>query len=164
MRILVAGVAIVTTLPFVAITGLFTWRIGPGAAGTESTPVFVQKQTGTFDAFAWLDHNLPPEGRVLIGIRDAYWLNRPYAVFDVPLFNYRQSTVDSLSRMSRYDVRYVAFLNGQLPPSLVPISRQLRLLAKLDVPFVTSRTLGRVQHEQLFVWAWCAARDHSCRT
>ena len=164
MRISLAALAVVTVLPFAAIAGLFTWRIGPGAAGTESTPVFVQKQTGTYDAFRWLDRNLPEEGRVLLGIRDAYWLNRPYAVFDVPLFNYRQATADTVARMHRYDVRYIAFINGQLPPSIQPLTGQLRLLAKLDVPFVTSRTLGRVEHEQLVVWAWCAARDHPCRT
>ncbi len=163
-RMSLAAVAVVTALPFVAIAGLFTWRIGPGAAGTESTPVFVQKQTGTYDAFRWLDRNLPKGGRVLLGVRDAYWLDRPYAVFDVPLFNYRQSSADTVARMHRYDVRYVAFINGQLPPSIQPLTKQLRLLAKLDVPFVTSRTLGRVEHEQLVVWAWCAGRDHPCRT
>lgn len=162
-RMSLAAVAVVTALPFVAIAGLFTWRIGPGAAGTESTPVFVQKQTGTYNAFRWLDRNLPKSGRVLLGVRDAYWLDRPYAVFDVPLFNYRQSSADTVARMHRYDVRYVAFINGQLPPSIQPLTKQLRLLARLDVPFVTSRTLGRVEHEQLVVWAWCAARDHPCR-
>jgi hypothetical protein len=163
-RLSLAAVALVTVLPFVAIAGLFTWRIGPGAAGTESTAVFVQKQTGTYDALHWLDRNLPARGRVLLGVRDAYWLNRPYAVFDIPLFNYRQSTVDTVTRMRRYDVRYAAFFNGQLPPSLIPIARQFKLLTRLDVPFVTSRTLGRVEHEQLYVWAWCSARDDPCRT
>jgi len=154
----------VTVIPFLAIAGIFTWRIGPGAIGTESTPVFVQKQTGTYDAFHWLDTNLPPQGRVLIGIRDAYWLNRPYAVFDIPLFNFEQKTVDTVARMRKYDVRYLAFLNGQLPPSIEPLKRQLRLLTTLDVPFVTSRALGRVEHEQLDIWAWCSAAGSPCRT
>ena len=130
----------------------------------QSTATFVQKQTGTYDAFRWLDRNLPPQGRVLIGIRDAYWLDRPYAVFDVPLFNFEQKTSETVARMHRYDVRYLAFLNDQPPTPLVPIRRQLHLLARLDVPFVTSRTLGRVEHETLFVWAWCAARGDPCRT
>ena len=163
-RLYLGAVAVITVLPFLAIAGLFTWRIGPGAVGTESTPVFVQKQTGTYDAFHWLDGNLPAQGRVLLGIRDAYWLNRPYAVFDVPLFNYEQKTADTVARMRKYDVRYVAFLNGQLPPSIEPIKGQLRMLARLDVPFVTSRTLGRVEHEELDVWAWCAAYGNPCQT
>jgi 4-amino-4-deoxy-L-arabinose transferase-like glycosyltransferase len=162
-RISLAAVGVVTILPFVAIAGLFTWRIGPGAAGTQSTTVFVQKQTGTYDAFRWLDRNLPAQGRVLLGVRDAYWLNRPYAVFDIPLFSYHQTTAESVARMRRYDVRYLAFIDGELPPSLLPLKKHLRLLVKLDVPFVTSRTLGRVEHEELDVWAWCAARDHPCR-
>jgi hypothetical protein len=37
------------------------------------------------------------------------------------------------------------------------------MLARLDVPFVTSRTLGRVEHEELDVWAWCAARGNPCQ-
>ncbi|HLX19830.1 MAG TPA: glycosyltransferase family 39 protein, partial [Gaiellaceae bacterium] len=49
-RMYVYAVAVVTVIPFLAIAGIFTWRIGPGAIGTESTPVFVQKQTGTYDA------------------------------------------------------------------------------------------------------------------
>jgi Dolichyl-phosphate-mannose-protein mannosyltransferase len=163
-RVILAVVAVVTVVPFVAIAGLFTWRIGPGALRTQSTSTFVQKQTGTYDAFRWLDRNLPPHGRVLIGIRDAYWLDRPYAVFDVPLFNYEQKTSDTVSRMHRYDVRYLAFLGDQPPTPLVPLRRQFHLLARLDVPFVTSRTLGRVEHETLDVWAWCAARGDPCRT
>lgn len=163
-RAVLAAVALVTVVPFAAIAGLFTWRIGPGAVGAQSTSAFVQKQTGTYDAFRWLDRNLPPRGRVLIGIRDAYWLDRPYAVFDVPLFNFRQKTSDTVARMHHYDVRYLAFVNGQPPTPLVPIHHQLRLLARLDVPFVTSRALGRVEHETLYVWAWCAARGDPCRT
>lgn len=156
-------VAVVTAIPFIAIAGLFTWRIGPGALGTESTAAFVQKQTGTYDAFRWLDEHLPPQGRVLLGIRDAYWLNRPHAVFDVPLFNYRQETSDTVARMRRYDVRYLAFFNGP-PTPLEPLRGRLHLLARLDVPFVTSRTLGRVEHEELDVWAWCDARGNPCGT
>ena len=162
-RAYVGAVAVVTLIPLVAIAGLFTWRIGPGAVGAESTATFVQRQTGTYDAFRWLDRNLPQRGRVLLGIRDAYWLDRPYAVFDVPLFSYEQPTRDAVERMHRYDVRYLAFLNGQLPTPLEPVRSQLRLLARLDVPFVTSRTLGRVEHEQLDVWAWCRARGNPCR-
>jgi len=162
-RLYLGAVAVITILPFLAIAGLFTWRIGPGAVGTESTAVFVQKQTGTYDAFHWLDTNLPAQGRVLIGIRDAYWLNRPYAVFDVPLFNFEQKTRDTVARMHMYDVRYLAFLNGRLPPSIEPLKGQLRMLARLDVPFVTSRTLGRVEHEELDVWAWCAAPGNPCQ-
>jgi hypothetical protein len=163
-RMYVGAVAVVTVIPFIAIAGLFTWRIAPGALGIENTPTFVQKQTGTYDAFHWLDEHLPPQGRVLLGIRDAYWLNRPNAIFDVTLFNYRQQTSDTLARMRRYDVRYLAFLNGYLPKPLVPVRRQFRRIAVLDVPFVTSRTLGRVEHERLDVWAWCAARGNPCRT
>jgi hypothetical protein len=60
-------------------------------------------------------------------------------------------------------VRYLAFVNGEPPTPLVPIRPQLRLLARLDVPFVTSRALGRVEHETLYVWAWCAGRGDPCR-
>ena len=162
-RSYLGAVALVTVAPFVVITGLFTWRIAPGALGTESTAAFVQRQTGTYDAFRWLDEHLPRQGRVLLGIRDAYWLKRPYAVFDVTLFNFRQQTSVTVARMRKYDVRYLAFFNGP-PTPLLPVQRQFRLIARLDVPFVTSRTLGRVQHQQLDVWLWCAARGDPCGT
>lgn len=161
-RAALVAVAVVTAIPFAAIAGLFTWRIGPGAVGLESTAAFVQRQTGTYDAFRWLDRNLPPQGRVLLGIRDAYWLDRPHAVFDVPLFSFGQQTPVTVARLHRYDVRYLAFLNGQLPTPLEPVRPQLKLLARLDVPYVTSRTLGRVEHQQLDVWAWCRARGNPC--
>jgi len=154
--------AVVAAGAFLAIAGLFAWRILPGALGIESQARFVQRQTGTYDAFAWLDHRLPPSGRVLIGVRDLYWLDRPHAAFDVPYFSFEQPTRLTLERMRAIDVRYLAFVNGQLPPQLQPISRQLRLLARLDVPQVTSRTLGRVTHQTLVVWAWCAARGDPC--
>ncbi len=63
---MLAIVAAVTVAPLVAITGLFTWRIAPGALGTESQSHFVQRLTGTYDAFRWMDRNLPPQGRVLV--------------------------------------------------------------------------------------------------
>jgi 4-amino-4-deoxy-L-arabinose transferase-like glycosyltransferase len=160
-RVALAAIAVVTVAPLAAITGLFAWRIAPGALGTESQPHFVQRLTGTYDAFHWMDHNLPPGGRVLIGIRDTYWLNRPAAVFDVPLFNFSQPSAQTIARMRQYDVRYVAFFDNTLPKELDPL--RLRLLARLDVPYVTSRTLGRVQHKVLDVWAWCDARGDPCK-
>lgn len=156
------AVAAVTAVPFAAITGLFTWQIAPGVLGVESEGAFVQRLTGTYRAFQWLDNELPPDGRVLIGIRDLYWLERPHLAFDVPLFNFQQPTPQAVARMRHYDVRYLAFPGGRLPAPLEPLRPQLRLLARLDVPFVTSRTLGRVRHEELVVWAWCTARGRPC--
>lgn len=160
-RALAVGIAAVTVAPLVAITGLFAWRIAPGAVGTESQAHFVQRLTGTYDAFRWMDDNLPPGGRVLVGIRDTYWLSRPAAVFDVPIFNFSQPSSQTVARMRLLDVRYVAFFENTLPKELAPL--RLRLLARLDVPLVTSRTLGRVQHKVLDVWAWCGARGHPCQ-
>lgn len=162
-RIALGSVAVITVVPFVAITGLFTYRIGPGAVGIESTATFVQRQTGTYDAFRWMDSNLPTKGRVLVGVRDTYWLEHEHLIFDVPFFNFEQETRDTVARMRRYDVRYVAFMNGELPTPLVPIQKQFRLLARLPVPLVTSRTLGHVENEELSVWAWCAASENPCR-
>jgi 4-amino-4-deoxy-L-arabinose transferase-like glycosyltransferase len=163
-RWVAASVAAITVAPFLAITGLFAWRIAPGALGTESQPHFVQRLTGTYDAFRWMDRNLPPQGRVLMNIRDTYWLKRPSAVFTVPLFNFSQRPSQTIAYMRRYDIRYVAFFEGTLPAQLDPIRPRLRILARLDVPYVTSRTLGRVQNEVLEVWAWCGARGHPCRS
>jgi 4-amino-4-deoxy-L-arabinose transferase-like glycosyltransferase len=162
-RWLVGAIVAVTVAPFVAITGLFTWRIAPGALGTESRAHYVQRLTGTYDAFQWMDHNLPSRGRVLVGIRDTYWLHRPSAVFDVPLFNFSQQPSQTIAYMRRYDVRYVAFFEGTLPAQLDPIRPRLRMVARLDVPFVTSRTLGHVQNKVLDVWTWCGAHGEPCK-
>lgn len=155
--------AAVTAIPLVAITGLFAWRTAPGALGLEREGRYVQRLTGTYDAFRWLDTRLPPDGRVLVGIRDLYWLDRPYAAYDITLFNFGQPTQQAVARMRRYDVRYLAFLNGGLPTPLQPLRPRLERLARLDVPLVTSRTLGRTSHEQLDVWAWCDARGDPCK-
>ncbi len=162
-RALAATVAAVTVAPLLAITGLFTWRIAPGALGVESQSHFVQRLTGTYDAFSWMDRNLPPQGRVLMNIRDTYWLKRPSAVFTVPLFNFSQTPFQTIAYLRRYDIRYVAFFEGTLPAQLNPIRPRLRMLARLDVPYVTSRTLGRVHNEILDVWEWCGARGDPCR-
>jgi 4-amino-4-deoxy-L-arabinose transferase-like glycosyltransferase len=159
-RVLLA-VALIAVVPFVAITGLFAWRTGAGALGVESEGRYVQRLTGTYDAFRWLDTRLPPHGRVLVGIRDLYWLDRPYAAYDVPLFNFGQPPQQAVARMRKYDVRYLAFVNGALPTPLQHL--RVKRLARLDVPFVTSRTLGRTSHEILDVWAWCDARGDPCR-
>jgi 4-amino-4-deoxy-L-arabinose transferase-like glycosyltransferase len=160
-RVVLAMVAAITVAPLLAISGLFGWRIAPGALGTESEAHFVQRLTGTYDAFRWMDTNLPRDGRVLVGIRDTYWLSRPSAVFDVPLFNFSQPSSVTAARMRRYDIRYVAFFEGGLPQQLAPL--KLKLLARLNAPFVTSRTLGHVENRVLDVWAWCDAKGNPCR-
>lgn len=159
-RVALATVAAATVVPFVAITGLFAWRIAPGALGIESQAHFVQRLTGTYDAFRWLDTRLPRDGRVLIGVRDRYWLRRPSAAYDIPIFSYEQTPEKTIARMRAYDVRYVAFIDAGLPNPLHGL--KLRRLATLDVPLVTSRTLGRIQDRRLVVWAWCGARPSPC--
>jgi hypothetical protein len=158
----VLAVAAATVVPFVAITGLFAWRTLPGAIGLESTAEHVQRQTGTYDAFEWLDEELPPEGRVLVGIRNLYWLDRPHAAYDLPVFNFGISPEVAEARLRRFDVRYLAFLDGALPSPLEPLRPRLRELARLDAPFVSSRTLARVEERELVVWAWCGARPDPC--
>jgi 4-amino-4-deoxy-L-arabinose transferase-like glycosyltransferase len=162
-RTVLVAIGIVAVVPLLAISGLFAWRIAPGALGTEPQGQFVQRLTGTYDALAWLDRKLPRQGRVLIGVRDLYWLDRPSVTFDNALFSYHQNTPDALRRMRDYDVRYLAFIGGSLPPQLEPIRKQLRFLARLDVPLVTSRTLGKVANTNLVVWAWCDARGNPCK-
>jgi hypothetical protein len=148
------AVLAVSAVPVVAMSGLFAARLVPGVIGTESTPHFVQRLTGTYDAFAWLDHNLPPEGRVLIGVRGAYWLHRPYATYDLPLFGEQDSTATIEARMRRYDVRYLAFFEGELPPPLRPSRSRLQRIATLEVPLVTSRALGTSTVKRLVVYRW----------
>lgn len=160
-RALAAAIGALTLAPLLAISGLFAWRIGPGSLGIESQARFVQRLTGTYDAFRWMDENLPPQGRVLLNDRDTYWLKRPSAVFTVPLFNFELTPAETVMRMRRFDIRYVAFFENTLPQQLAPL--RLHLLARLPVPYVTSRTLGRVENKVLDVWAWCGARGDPCK-
>jgi 4-amino-4-deoxy-L-arabinose transferase-like glycosyltransferase len=161
-RRFVAAAAAVTVVPFLAMTALFGWSILPGAVGIESETEFVQEETGTYDALRWLDRNLPPEGRVLIGVRNLYWLERPYARFTEPLFAWQHPTEVNVERMREYDVRYLAFLEGELPTPLEPLRPSLRPLATLRVPEVTSRTLGSSVDRRLVVYAWCDAAGDPC--
>jgi 4-amino-4-deoxy-L-arabinose transferase-like glycosyltransferase len=150
--------AVVTVVPFLAITGLFVSQVGPGVVGTESTGAFVQRLTGSYDALHWLDTRLPPGGRVMLfGVRNLYWLDRPYVRATQPLFPTDEPAAVTLQRMAQYRVRYVASLAGRPPPEVVAHSRRI---AVLPVEVVTSRTLGRLARtpETLRVYAWCGAR------
>jgi hypothetical protein len=148
------SVLAISAIPTAAMTVLFAARLVPGVVGTESTPHFVQRLTGTYNAFAWLDRNLPPEGRVLLGVRGAYWLHRPYATYDLPLFGSRDSTSTLVKRMRQYDVRYLALYEGEFPPPLRPLRNRLVRIATLAVPFVTSRALGTHTMKRLVVYRW----------
>lgn len=147
-------VAAATIAVFVAITGLFTWQVGPGVVETESSGAYVQRLTGTYDALKWLDTRLPHGGRVLVtGVRNLYWLHRPYVADYPPLFAPGDPEAAVRRRMRDYDVRYVATLAGVPAAWLRP---ELRLLAVLRVPVVTSRTLLRRDGTELLrVYAWC---------
>ena len=148
------SVLAVSAVPVIAMSALFATRLVPGVIGTESTPHFVQRLTGTYDAFAWLDRNLPPQGRVLLGVRGAYWLHRPYATYALPLFGDLNSTATIEARMRRYDVRYLAFFDGELPPPLQPLRNKLQRVTILELPVVTSRALATSTSKRLVVYRW----------
>lgn len=151
----VAAVAAATAAVFAAITGLFAWQVAPGALGLEDEGAFVQRLTGTYEALDWLERELPPDGRVLvIGVRNLYYLDRPYVRLFPPLLAPTDPTAKVIATMREYDVRYVAWLAGRPDEEL---GRDLRLLEALQVPRIGSRTLGRVEgSETLRVYAWCA--------
>ena len=156
--------AAATVAPFVVVTGLFASQVLPGVVGSESTPVFVQRLTGSYDALHWLDTRLPPGGRVMIfGMRNLYWLDRPYVRATEPLFPSGESAPLTIKRMKQNDVRYVATLAG-VPPARIEVHSHL--LVTLPVEVVTSRTLGRLARapETLRVYAWCGAvpRPSAC--
>lgn len=156
-RRLVWVLAAATAAPFAVITVLFAWQVGPGVVGTESTPAFVQRLTGSYDALHWLDTKLPPGGRVAIfGMRNLYWLNRPYVRGTHPLFAYPEPGPVMVSRLHAWDVRYTAALDSYPPPAVLAHSK---LIVTLPVEIVTSRTLGRSASTpaQFRVYAWCAA-------
>lgn len=148
------ALAAATAAPFAVITVLFASQVLPGVVGTESTPAFVQRLTGQYDALHWLDTKLPRRGRVIVfGVRNLYWLQRPYVRGTPPLFTYKQPVRRLERRMDQWDVRYIAWLAGEPPPGMAP---RTKLLATLPVEVVTSRTLGRVAKapEVLRVYAW----------
>jgi hypothetical protein len=154
--------AVATAAPFLVITGLFVTQVGPGVVGTESTGAFVQRLTGEYDALHWLDTNLPKQGRVMIfGMRNFYWLDRPYVRASEPLFPRSETASVEIARMHRDDVRYVATVAGVPPREVLEHSR---LVARLSITEVTSRTLGRLarQTETMNVYRWCAARPDPC--
>jgi 4-amino-4-deoxy-L-arabinose transferase-like glycosyltransferase len=156
--------ALATAAPFLVMTGLFASQVGPGVVGTESTPVFVQRLTGQYDALHWLDTRLPRGGRVvLFGVRNLYWLDRPYVRGTPPLFSPLEPAPLLVARLHAYDVRYAASLAGGPTPE---VAAHARLIATLPVEVVTSRTLGRLARtkETLRVYAWCAARPDPCAT
>lgn len=136
----------VTGAVLAAITGVFAWQVAPGVAGTESTARYVQRLTGTYDGLRWLDTHLDGRGRLLvIGMRNLYWLNRPYVSFYPPLLAPGVDAATGRERLRGYDVRYVASLGG-VPPRWLG---DLRLVAVLEVPHVASRTLARVDGNQI---------------
>ena len=156
------ALGLATAAPFVVITALFAVQVLPGSVGTESTRPFVQRLTGSYDALHWLDTRLPPGGRVLVyGLRNLYWLDRPYVRATGPLFSVGQPKALTIARMHEYDVRYVAAVAGVPPPEVLSRSR---LLATLPIEMVTSRTLGRLarQSETMRIYAWCAASSKPC--
>lgn len=157
------GVAVLTALAAAATTAVFAYQVGPGVAGTISQARYVQRLTGSYDALHWLDVRLPPDGRVLVfGVRNLYWLDRPYVAYYPPLFAPGDGAPYALRQMRRYDVRYVATLAGVPPDWLRP---QLRQLATLSVTKVSSRTLLRTEGtESLRVYAWCRGRGDPCRS
>ncbi len=139
---------------FLAISGLFAWQVAPAALGLEDEAPFVQRLTGTYEAFEWLERELPPGGGILVGgVRNLYWLDRPYVRFSPPLLDPGTPPAEVRRVMRDYDLRYLAVLAGRASGEL---ARELVLVETLEVPKVSSRTLARVEgHELLRVYAWC---------
>ena len=141
-RALVALAGFATALPLLAITGLYGYQVGPAVVGAEAQGHFLNALRGTTMPCAGFDTRLPPGKPVLVGgVHNLYWLDRPYVSFSLPLFAPGDSGGAIVARMRRYDVSYVAVQSGVPPPVVL---RRSRLIAALDVPVVSSRTLARV--------------------
>jgi hypothetical protein len=93
---------------------------------------------------------------MVFGLRNLYWLDRPYVRATEPLFPLGEPGRVTIARMKRYNVRYVATVAGVPPAEIAAHSRQI---AEIPVQVVTSRTLGRLarQPETMRVYAWCGA-------
>jgi 4-amino-4-deoxy-L-arabinose transferase-like glycosyltransferase len=140
-RVLVGAAAAVSAALLVVITGLYARQVVPVIVGTESTQHFTQRLVGDTDAFRWLDTRLP-KGRVvaLMGVRNSYWVNRPYVLYREPLYASGNPPAVQRARLVAAHVRYIAYEGGTPPKWLMP---ELRQITTLQAKVVTSRTLGR---------------------
>ena len=161
-RRIVIVAASLCLLPWLAISAVVSRQLLPGALGIETSPAFVQRLTGSYDAFHWLDTHLPAGGRVAVGSQGLYWLERPYVRLSIPLFGPAENPSQLTERLRSYDVRYVALVDGVIPPSLVFVQPELRQIAVLPFADVTSRALGHTTAKHLIVYAWCGARPTPC--
>lgn len=140
-RIYVAAAGTVSALLLVVITGLYARQVLPAIVGTESTPHFVQRLTGDSAAFHWLDTHIPRGDVVaLMGVRNSYWVQRPYVLYREPLYASHNPPSVQRARLVAAHVRYIAYEGGTPPKWLMP---ELRQIATLQAKVVTSRTLGR---------------------
>lgn len=155
-RYAVVAVA-VSAAPFLAMTAAFSRQILPGALGLEPERVYVQRLTGTYDAFRWVDAHLPPEGRIFVGWGGLYWLDRPYATYSQPFFGWGTPTAETVERMRLIDVRFLMFRKDRLPEALAGLRPELRPIAELEFAHVTSRTLGRAEPDTFVVYRWTGA-------
>lgn len=153
-RRLVAGLGAVTAALLVAMTGLYARQVLPVIVGAESSHAFVQRLTGNADAFRWLDTHLP-RGDVLalMGVRNSYWVDRPYVLYREPLFASGDDPAVLRRRLVAAHVRYIAYEGGTPPEWLLP---ELTQIATLQSHVVTSRTLGRTASygDSVRVYRW----------
>jgi hypothetical protein len=153
-RVVVLAVGAVSAVVLVLMTGLYARQVLPAIVGAESQQHFVQRLTGDAGAFHWLDTHLPA-GQVvgLMGVRNSYWVNRPYILYREPLFASGDDPAVLRRRLVDARVRYIAYEGGTPPTWLLP---QLRQIATLPAKVVTSRTLGRTASYpdvvRVYVW------------
>ena len=137
-----------------------TRQLLPVAVGAQSHAAFLQRLTGTYDAFVAARRAAGPGTVGLAGYTFTFNFPGRAVSIDVPEFVPSIDRTTYLARLRSLGVRSILVGGGLAGnPELRPIRSCLRLRATYRARFVTSRSLGRsVPYElALYSLAGCAA-------
>jgi 4-amino-4-deoxy-L-arabinose transferase-like glycosyltransferase len=137
---------VAVALPTAALaTGLavsigYAAQFVPVAAGAESERRFLTENSSYYEGVDWLNRNLSPDARVLLGFVFALHVDRPTVVWTADVLPSSAGPAETRAFVRRFGLTHAAVLGTAMPAQLSSVGA--RPIARVTVHPIVSRTLS----------------------
>jgi hypothetical protein len=132
---------------------VYAAQFAPVVLGNEPKQQFLREKVSNYDGVEWLNEKLPPRARVATDVWALFYLRMQYATFGTmgDLLPPDAGATATRAFVARYGITHIAILDGDVVRRRQVGYLKARLLGRVSVRSVKSRTRGHYgrRHEML---------------
>jgi hypothetical protein len=152
-RLLAVAVTAGALVVGLGASAVYAAQFAPVVVGNEPKEQFLQEKVSNYDGIEWLNRKLGPRARVATDIWGLFYLRMRYATFGTmgDLLPRDADATATRAFVAKYGITHIAILDGDVPRRRQVGYLQARLLGRVSVRSVKSRTRGHYgrRHEML---------------